>query len=142
MAIDTCNSAIINIFLDFLVLGLPIAQLWKMNLNTRKKLLVMLMFGMGFFVTITSILRLRAIVGYGKNGNFTYVRVEPGLWVSLSPLDRAKLRNGSNRRLVQAGTPAFDRVRLHARNSPGDRESPYPIENRRTDEQTKLQKDS
>lgn len=92
MAIDTCNSAIINIFLDFLVLGLPIAQLWKMNLNTRKKLLVMLMFGMGFFVTITSILRLRAIVGYGKNGNFTYVRVEPGLWVSLSPLDRAKLR--------------------------------------------------
>lgn len=142
MAIDTCNSAIINIFLDFLVLGLPIAQLWKMNLNTRKKLLVMLMFGMGFFVTITSILRLRAIVGYGKNGNFTYVRVEPGLWVSLSPLDRAKLRNGSNRRLVQAGTPAFDRVRLHARDSPGDRESPYPIENRRTDEQTKLQKDS
>lgn len=133
-AIDTCNSAIINIFLDFLVLGLPIAQLWKMNLNTRKKLLVMLMFGMGFFVTITSILRLRAIVGYGKNGNFTYVRVEPGLWVSLSPLDRAKLRNGSNRRLVQAGTPAFDRVRLHARDSPGDRESPYPIENRRTDE--------
>lgn len=105
-----------------------------MNLNTRKKLLVMLMFGMGFFVTITSILRLRAIVGYGKNGNFTYVRVEPGLWVSLSPLDRAKLRNGSNRRLVQAGTPAFDRVRLHARDSPGDRESPYPIENRRTDE--------
>lgn len=134
MAIDTCNSAIINIFLDFLVLGLPIAQLWKMNLNTRKKLLVMLMFGMGFFVTITSILRLRAIVGYGKNGNFTYVRVEPGLWVSLSPLDRAKLRNGSNRRLVQAGTPAFDRVRLHARDSPGDRESPYTIENRRTDE--------
>lgn len=134
MAIDTCNSAIINIFLDFLVLGLPIAQLWKMNLNTRKKLLVMLMFGMGFFVTITSILRLRAIVGYGKNGNFTYVRVEPGLWVSLSLLDRAKLRNGSNRRLVQAGTPAFDRVRLHARDSPGDRESTYPIENRRTDE--------
>lgn len=83
LATDASDSAVFNIILDFLVLGLPIFQLWKMNLNKRKKFLVMLMFGVGFLVTITSIMRLHAIVGYGENKNFTWVRVEPGLWVSV-----------------------------------------------------------
>ncbi|GIZ36963.1 hypothetical protein CKM354_000042700 [Cercospora kikuchii] len=77
------SSAVINIILDFLVLGLPIYQLWKMNLNTTKKLLVMLMFGVGFLVTIISIMRLHAIVDYGEDKNFTYVRVVPGVWSKL-----------------------------------------------------------
>lgn len=38
-------SAILNICLDLVVVGLPMPLLWQMNLNTRKKILVMLMFG-------------------------------------------------------------------------------------------------
>lgn len=63
--------------------------LWQMNLNTRKKILVMMMFGgsrylrarttfqlkpstgVGFFVTIVSILRLRLLVVFGDSKNLT-----------------------------------------------------------------------
>ncbi|PIA99029.1 hypothetical protein CB0940_03448 [Cercospora beticola] len=80
---DLLYSAIINIILDFLVLGLPIYQLWKMNLNVAKKLQVMFMFGVGFLVTIISIMRLHSIVDYGEDKNFTYSRVIPGVWSKL-----------------------------------------------------------
>lgn len=39
-------SAAFNIILDLIVVILPMPMLWKMNLNPRKKFLVMLMFGM------------------------------------------------------------------------------------------------
>ncbi|KAF2163705.1 hypothetical protein M409DRAFT_68300 [Zasmidium cellare ATCC 36951] len=84
----TCNnvnaqswaSAIINIVLDLVVVGLPMPVLWNMNLNTRKKLLVMLMFGVGFFVTIVSILRLRLLVVFGDSKNLTYDYKQVGYW--------------------------------------------------------------
>ncbi|KAM3423449.1 hypothetical protein BST61_g880 [Cercospora zeina] len=77
------SSAVSNIFLDFVILGLPIAQLWKMNLNSRKKFLVMLMFGVGFLVTIISILRLYSLVHYATATNFTWAYVLPGVWAKL-----------------------------------------------------------
>lgn len=84
-------SAAFNIILDVIVVGLPMPMLWSMNLNTRKKVLVMLMFGensnvfvtrlpcantislqgVGFFVTFVSILRLRLLVRFGDSQNLT-----------------------------------------------------------------------
>jgi hypothetical protein len=108
--------------LDFIVLGLPIAELWKMKLNKRKKILVMIMFGVGFLVTIISMLRLQAIIGYGQNPNITWVRVEPGVWVSRPPC-ATEFEAGTNPSPVQAGTPTLHRMRLHACNSTSSRES-------------------
>lgn len=64
-------SAVFNVFLDILVLSLPMPMLWKMQLNKRKKFLVMLMFGVGFFVTIVSILRLQVLIQFGDSQNLT-----------------------------------------------------------------------
>ncbi|KAF2213071.1 hypothetical protein CERZMDRAFT_96742 [Cercospora zeae-maydis SCOH1-5] len=77
------SSAVSNIFLDLVILGLPIAQLWRMNLNNRKKLLVMLMFGVGFLVTIISIMRLYSLVHYATATNLTWAYVLPGIWAKL-----------------------------------------------------------
>ncbi|CAK1360710.1 hypothetical protein CB0940_03827 [Cercospora beticola] len=84
----TCNNinaqswaaAALNIVLDVIVVGLPIPMLWRMDLNIRKKLLVMLMFGVGFFVTIVSILRLRLLVRFGDSENLTHDYKQAGFW--------------------------------------------------------------
>ncbi|CEI63206.1 hypothetical protein FVEN_g253 [Fusarium venenatum] len=65
------SSASINIALDIWILTIPLSQLKKMNLDWRKKIGVGMMFSVGIFVTIMSILRLSATVqaGTGKGSN-------------------------------------------------------------------------
>lgn len=65
------TSAAINVVLDFVIIGLPIPMVAKLNMNRRKKFLVMLMFSLGLIVTVVSILRLQVLVQFGASGNFT-----------------------------------------------------------------------
>ncbi|RGP79768.1 hypothetical protein FLONG3_2081 [Fusarium longipes] len=65
----TWSSAAINITLDFWILGIPLSQLRKMNLDWKKKWGVGMMFSVGLFVTIMSILRLSATVKAGTSGS-------------------------------------------------------------------------
>jgi hypothetical protein len=75
----TCNdinaqgwtSAALNVILDVVVLALPMPVIAKLELNKRKKALVLLMFSTGFVVTIISILRLQVLVHFGGSSNFT-----------------------------------------------------------------------
>jgi hypothetical protein len=64
------TSAAINVVLDFIVLGLPLPVIAKLQLNKRKKALFSLMFCVGFLVTIISILRLQVLASFGGS-NFT-----------------------------------------------------------------------
>ncbi|KAL9527433.1 SAT4 family membrane protein [Sphaerulina musiva] len=73
-------AAAFNIILDAATLTLPIRELWKMSLNKRKKIGVVLMFSVGFFITIVSILRLYSLVAYSSDSNFTWAFVIPGVW--------------------------------------------------------------
>ncbi|KAH9835478.1 FAD/NAD(P)-binding domain-containing protein [Teratosphaeria destructans] len=73
-------SAATNIVLDIFVVVLPMPVLWQLNLNPRKRLLVMLMFGVGFFVTFVSILRLHLLVKFGNSRNITYDYKQVGYW--------------------------------------------------------------
>jgi hypothetical protein len=65
------SIAVTTIILDFVVLSLPVQDLWKLTMSTSKKLYLMLMFGLGFLVTIVSILRLRTLVKFSKTYNLT-----------------------------------------------------------------------
>lgn len=40
--------AVINIVLDLVIFAIPLTQLWHLNLSRKKKIQVMLMFGVGF----------------------------------------------------------------------------------------------
>ncbi|KAF7187197.1 Satratoxin biosynthesis SC1 cluster protein 4 [Pseudocercospora fuligena] len=77
------SSAICNILIDLVVIGMPMPLLYSMKLNNKKKFMVMLMFGVGFFVTVISILRLHILVSYGKAKNFTWDYVPLGYWSKL-----------------------------------------------------------
>lgn len=65
------TSAALNVILDVIVLALPMPVIAKLELNKRKKALVLLMFSTGFVVTIISILRLQVLVHFGGTTNFT-----------------------------------------------------------------------
>ncbi|KAF7189905.1 hypothetical protein HII31_08727 [Pseudocercospora fuligena] len=61
-----------NIIFDLVVLGMPMPLIWRMDLNQRKKILVILMFGAGVWVSLVSILRLRVMIYYGNTLNPTW----------------------------------------------------------------------
>ncbi|SMQ53369.1 unnamed protein product [Zymoseptoria tritici ST99CH_3D7] len=75
-------AAIVNILLDVAAVVLPLPQLWKMKLNTPKKLLVFLMFTIGLLVPIVSVIRLQTLVQFGNAMNVTYVYARVGYWSS------------------------------------------------------------
>jgi hypothetical protein len=67
------------------ILILPMPWLWQLNLNIRKKIAVMLMFGVGSFVLLVSIVRLHLLVKFGESQNFTSKSANP--W----PIDESLL---------------------------------------------------
>ncbi|KAK4124112.1 hypothetical protein N657DRAFT_689720 [Parathielavia appendiculata] len=78
-AIAWANAAL-SIALDFWMLAIPLAQLKTLNLHWKKKIGVALMFCVGTFVTIVSIVRLRALVVFGKSSNPTWDNFPVSLW--------------------------------------------------------------
>ncbi|EGP87236.1 uncharacterized protein MYCGRDRAFT_26892, partial [Zymoseptoria tritici IPO323] len=113
-------AAGINIALDVAVVSLPLPQLWRMQLNPRKKFLVMIMFSMGFFVTIVSVIRLQQLLEFGEDDNMTYHYASIGLWSTVEmhasvicacmPAIRNLLRRFSPR-LMGASTVGLDETR-------------------------------
>ncbi|TGJ81069.1 hypothetical protein E0Z10_g7702 [Xylaria hypoxylon] len=70
----------INITLDLLVIVLPLPYLAKLSTSLGRKIRIIIMFGLGFFITIISILRLRTLVVFANSTNVSYDYVEPGLY--------------------------------------------------------------
>jgi hypothetical protein len=60
-----------GIVMDIITLALPISQIWNLHMTTKKKVGVLLMFSVGAFVTVVSILRLRSLVNFAKTQNMT-----------------------------------------------------------------------
>ncbi|KAK2616620.1 hypothetical protein QQS21_000443 [Conoideocrella luteorostrata] len=75
------SNAAISIVLDAWMLAIPLWQLRTLNLDWRKKVGVGLMFSVGTFVTIVSILRLKSLVNFGSNStNPTWEFFDVGIW--------------------------------------------------------------
>ncbi|OLN85861.1 hypothetical protein CCHL11_05392 [Colletotrichum chlorophyti] len=76
-------NAVISIVLDLWMLYLPLSKIRTLNLHWWKKLAVTLMFCVGTFVTIVSILRLRSLVLFGKSLNPTWDQFDIAFWTTL-----------------------------------------------------------
>ncbi|KAJ4400329.1 hypothetical protein N0V91_008788 [Didymella pomorum] len=79
-------AAGINIALDIIVMILPLKHLAGLNMNLRKKLMVMAMFSVGIIVIIISALRLYTLAHFAKSQNITWDYFEAGYW-SLLEID-------------------------------------------------------
>ncbi|KAL2279610.1 hypothetical protein FJTKL_13299 [Diaporthe vaccinii] len=60
------SHAIINIALDLWMLALPASQVWGLKMPLRRKIGVMIMFGLGIFITVVSSIRLRSLIGFAQ----------------------------------------------------------------------------
>ncbi|KAF5502486.1 Satratoxin biosynthesis SC1 cluster protein 4 [Colletotrichum aenigma] len=88
----------LNIGLDVWVLILPASQVYKLNLPLKKKLGVMAMFGVGVFLTIVSIIRIKSLLVFATSFNITaetlwgiiwsYVELCVGISVACMPAAR------------------------------------------------------
>ncbi|EEQ87665.1 CFEM domain-containing protein [Blastomyces dermatitidis ER-3] len=76
-------SAAINIVLDIVIITLPVKQLLGLSLSVKKKIHILLMFGVGFFVTIVSIIRLKSLLQFGNSHNITWDHVPVGYWSTI-----------------------------------------------------------
>ncbi|KAI3330414.1 hypothetical protein F4824DRAFT_478521 [Ustulina deusta] len=73
-------QAAFNIALDLMTIILPLPSLAKLSTSRGRKIRIIFMFALGFFVTIISILRLRTLVVFANSTNVSYDYVEPGLY--------------------------------------------------------------
>ncbi|KAH7070327.1 hypothetical protein BKA63DRAFT_75039 [Paraphoma chrysanthemicola] len=73
-------AAAINIVLDAIVMVLPLKHLAKLNMNLKRKLMVMSMFSVGIIVILVSVLRLYSLVHFANSKNITWDYVEAGYW--------------------------------------------------------------
>lgn len=80
------TAAAINIALDAIVMILPLRHLARLNMNIRRKLMVMSMFSVGIIVIVISCLRLYSLVHFANSTNISWDYVEAGYW-SLVEID-------------------------------------------------------
>jgi hypothetical protein len=79
----TSSNAGFSIALDFWSLGIPLWQLRGLKMHWKKKVGVVLMFGVGTFVTIVSILRLQALVHFAKSTNVSWEFYDVSIWSTI-----------------------------------------------------------
>lgn len=72
-----------NILLDFWMIFLPLKQVWKLQMHWKKKTGVVIMFGVGTFITVVSILRLQSLVDYANSDNPTYDQWAVANWSTI-----------------------------------------------------------
>lgn len=77
---DAWASAGVNIVLDLVVIILPIREVSKLSMSRRRRFGVMIMFLLGGFVTIISILRLKYMVQFAHTQNVTWDYLPIGIW--------------------------------------------------------------
>ncbi|GJC94814.1 integral membrane protein [Colletotrichum higginsianum] len=70
----------LNIVLDVCMLALPVTQIYKLQMDRRKKIGVIAMFQVGVFLTVVSILRIRTMRDFATSLNVTADSVAVVLW--------------------------------------------------------------
>ncbi|ORY14494.1 hypothetical protein BCR34DRAFT_227429 [Clohesyomyces aquaticus] len=74
------SSAILNMALNIAIIVLPLRPLSKLAMEWRRKAQVMLMFMVGIFITIVSIIRLQPLVHFADTTNPTWDYRQMGVW--------------------------------------------------------------
>ncbi|PQE22697.1 hypothetical protein CJF31_00001637 [Rutstroemia sp. NJR-2017a BVV2] len=94
--LQTYIAAGFNILQDFTILFLPLPELWKLQVSMRKKVQLFIMFGVGLFVSIISIIRLRYLVSFGNTTNptmWSVVETQTGIICACLPSVRHLLKH-------------------------------------------------
>ncbi|KAI1343544.1 hypothetical protein F5Y15DRAFT_236005 [Xylariaceae sp. FL0016] len=72
-----------SIVLDVATISLPLPELWRLNMARKKRIQIMLMFAVGFFVTVVASFRVRYLVHFVETTNLTQDFVPIGVWSAI-----------------------------------------------------------
>ncbi|PVH78466.1 hypothetical protein DL98DRAFT_656171 [Cadophora sp. DSE1049] len=73
-ALSLANGGV-NVVLDFVTLGLPISQIWGLQMETKRKIAVISMMSVGLLI-----LRLRSLLKLTRTSNLTWDFFDAALW--------------------------------------------------------------
>ncbi|KAK6510253.1 hypothetical protein TWF481_004970 [Arthrobotrys musiformis] len=76
-------NAGLNIFTDFSIAILPLPVIIKLNMPKRQKIPLMMIFALGFFICIVSILRLRFLIILSKSMDPTWDQPATAYWSAI-----------------------------------------------------------
>ncbi|KAI1912452.1 hypothetical protein LOZ39_005725 [Ophidiomyces ophidiicola] len=81
--ISWLSYALINIITDFIILLLPVHQVLRLQLKTRDKIAVIMIFMLGGFVCITSIIRTTSIAASANLKDITWNTIPVSVWSAI-----------------------------------------------------------
>ncbi|PMD35024.1 hypothetical protein L207DRAFT_497048 [Hyaloscypha variabilis F] len=73
-------GAALSIFEDIVIMLLPIFELKGLNLGLRKRIALAFMFALGSFSCVTSMIRLKYVIGYGTSVDQSWTNVDVVIW--------------------------------------------------------------
>ncbi|KAI5921200.1 hypothetical protein F4810DRAFT_679744 [Camillea tinctor] len=76
------TMGVINALIDVTILAIPQSRVWKLQMDTRRKILVSLVFLLGTFVCITSIIRIVFLYNIDLN-DVTWSLTPSGIWTMI-----------------------------------------------------------
>ncbi|TLS29193.1 hypothetical protein PpBr36_00049 [Pyricularia pennisetigena] len=76
------THAIVGVLLDLWMFGLPATLVWRLNLKSREKIGVMLMFGFGVFLIVISCIRIPLLLSVSPATAITDESLEGAIWSS------------------------------------------------------------
>lgn len=80
------SGAILHIVEHFILLVLPLYELWKLNLSRRKKIQLCLVFTLGSFSCITSVIRLKYVAIFDPTADASWDTVPVVVWSVIEDL--------------------------------------------------------
>ncbi|KAK6207800.1 CFEM domain-containing protein [Colletotrichum tabaci] len=81
-AFAMCHG-VLNVTLDAWMLVLPTTQIYGLRMKLKTKIGVMLMFGVGIFLTAVSAYRIKTLVSFAKSYNITADSFQSSIWSSI-----------------------------------------------------------
>ncbi|RSL58435.1 hypothetical protein CEP54_007771 [Fusarium duplospermum] len=77
------SHASFSVALDLWMLAVPLWQLRSLQLHWKKKVSVAIMFSVGTFVTVVSMIRFKSLVNFGKSMNKTWELYNVSVWSTI-----------------------------------------------------------
>ncbi|KAH7034233.1 hypothetical protein B0J12DRAFT_582106 [Macrophomina phaseolina] len=79
------GTGIINLLGDIFILSIPIPDIWKLQLTKREKAAIYLIFLLGGFVCIASIIRIKVIWALTQTMDISWAKSDVFIWSSAEP---------------------------------------------------------
>ncbi|GME22743.1 hypothetical protein GTA08_BOTSDO11683 [Neofusicoccum parvum] len=79
------GTGIINLLGDIFILAIPIPDIWKLQLSRKEKAAIYLIFLLGGFVCIASIIRIKVIWALTQTMDISWAKSDVFIWSSAEP---------------------------------------------------------